>query len=153
VNYSTEQVERDLEGRFDRFQKREATVENMKKVLDARRAGLAAAHEKVKAMIDAKRQLEVEIENLEARLQMVEVAKASSDFVIDDSRLSRTRELLSDIEARIEVDAQLLNADDIVLDEIPLDEPVEATNILDRITDYENEKDGSETFVEIELDE
>jgi chromosome segregation ATPase len=153
VNYTSEQVEQDLEGRFERFQKREATLENMQKVLDARRAGLAAAHEKVKAMIDAKRQLEVEVENLEARLQMVEVAKASSDFVIDDSRLSRTRELLSDIEARIEVDAQLVNAQDIVLDEIPLDEPVEATNILDRITDYENAKDPTESFVEIELDD
>ena len=138
--YTVKQVETDLTNRFDRYQTKDATVQKLRKILDARQRGLNAAQEKLKAMIAAKRQLEVEVENLEARLKMVEVAKASSEFVIDDSQLSRTRQLLSDIESRIEVDAQLVNADDLVLDEIPVGTPVENVKILDRITEYEKSK-------------
>jgi DNA repair exonuclease SbcCD ATPase subunit len=139
--YTAKQVETDLTARFERHQTKEATVDKLRKILEIRRKGLNAAQDKLKAMIAAKRQLEVEVENLEARLKMVEVAKATSEFTIDDSQLSRTRQLLKDIEARIEVDAQLVHADDVVLDEIPLEEPAAATPILDRITKYEQEKD------------
>jgi len=150
--YSAKQVETDLGNRFERYQTREATTDKMEKILDARTRGLEAAQEKLKAMIAAKRQLEVQVENLEARLKMVEVAKAASDFQIDDSQLSRTRELLSDIEARIEVDAQLVNADDIVVDEIPLEQPEDNVSILDRITEYESSHaTPAESYVGVEV--
>ncbi len=148
--YTAKQVESDLSARFDRYKTREATAENLQKILDARQRGLSAAQEKLKAMIAAKLQLAVEVENLQARQKMVEVAKASSEFNIDDSQLSRTRSLLNDIEARIEVDAQLVNADDVILDEIPLDEPEADTGVLDRISNYENAKADAEQFVDAE---
>lgn len=147
--YTSNQVESDLTNRFARYETKEATVDKFQKIAEARRRGLTAAQDKLKEMIAAKRQLEVEVENLEARQKMVEVAKAASDFNIDDSQLSRTRALLSDIEARIEVDAQLVNADDFIPDEIPLDEPEEDAGILDRITDYENSKGAAEESEEI----
>jgi hypothetical protein len=101
-------------------------------------------------MMAAKRQLEVEVEHLEARQKMVEVAKATSELNIDDSQLSRTRALLADIQARIEVDAQLVNADDLVHDEIPLDQPEGKGNILDRISKYEQSKGQPEKLVGVE---
>jgi hypothetical protein len=105
-------------------------------------------------MIASKRQLEVEVENLEARLKMVEVAKAASDFHIDDSQLSRTRQLLSDIKTRIEVDAELVNADDVVLDEIKLEHPDDNLSILERITEYEAQRGGSPaSYVGVEVRE
>ena len=152
-SYTSKQVENDLTNRFARYQTKEATVDKLQKIVEARRRGLTAAQDKLKEMIAAKRQLEEEDENLEARQKMVEVAKAASDFNIDDSQLSRTRALLSDIEARIEVDAQLVNADDFIPDEIPLDEPEEDASILDRITEYENTKgagESEEIFVGVE---
>jgi len=139
-SYTSKQVETDLTNRFERYQTRDATVQKLNMILTARQRGLEAAQEKLKAMIAAKRQLEVEVENLEARMKMVEVAKASSEFHIDDSQLSRTRQLLSDIESRIEVDAQLVNADDLVLDEIPVGVPAEQVKILDRIAEFEKSK-------------
>jgi replicative superfamily II helicase len=119
----------------------------MQKIYQARSRGLGAAQDELKQMVADKRQLEVEVEDMEARLKMLEVAKAASELNIDNSRLARTKELLAEIETRIEVDAQLINAEDIVLDEIPLEEPAEKASILDRITDYETAKDNSETFV------
>jgi hypothetical protein len=148
--YTAQEVESDLSRRFECYKTSEATVDQWRKILDARQRGLSAAQEKLTAMIAAKRQLEVEVENLEARQKMVEVAEASSEFNIDDSKLSRTRTLLNEIEARIEVDAQLVNADAIVLGEIQLDEPEENKGILDRISNYENARAESEKFVDIE---
>lgn len=142
-SYTAKQVENDLSNRFERYQTRETTLQNLEKILSARRRGLESAQEKLKAMIAAKRQLEVEVENLEARLKMVEVAKAASDFHIDDSQLSRTRQLLNDIKTRIEVDAQLVHADDVLVDEIQLEYPEDYTSILERITEYETKRDGA----------
>ncbi len=151
--YSARQVETDLTNRFERYETREATVANLEQILQARERGLAAAQDKLQAMIAAKRQLEVQVENLEARLKMVEVAKTASELRIDDSQLSRTRELLSDLEARIEVDARLVNADDYIVDEIRLDDPDAEARILDRISEYEASRSKeSPTYVGLDLE-
>jgi predicted nucleic acid-binding Zn-ribbon protein len=152
-SYTSKQVETDLGCRFDRYQTKEATLQKLDKIHEARQRGLQAAQEKLQAMIAAKRQLEVQVENLEARLKMVEVAKAASDFQIDDSQLSRTRQLLTDIEARIEVDAQLVNADEIVTDEIQLEEPDTKGNVLERITAYEASQGSAESYVGVQVTE
>jgi hypothetical protein len=152
--YTAKQVETDLTGKFNRYTKSEATVDQNRQILEIRRKGLSAAQEKLMALISAKQELEVEIENLEARLKMVEVAKATSELNIDDSQLSRTRELLSDIEARIEVEGELVNAEDFQFGEIRVEEDESVnTNILDRITRYETEKDQTETYVDVQPEE
>ena len=66
-SYTRNQVESDLENRFARFKTQDATVGNLHKVLAARERGLTAAREKLEGMLAAKRQLEVDVENLEAR--------------------------------------------------------------------------------------
>ncbi len=152
-SYTARQVETDLTNRFERYQTREATVANLEKILQARQRGLRAAQDKLQAMIAAKRQLEVQVENLEARLKMVEVAKTASELRIDDSQLSRTRELLTDLEARIEVDARLVNADDYILDEIRLDDPEAEAQILERISAYEAGRSSeSPSYVGLDLE-
>ena len=72
---------------------------------------LDAARQKLTAMMAAQRQLQVEVENLEAKLKLVQVAEASSDFQFDDSQLARCKELMTDIRTRLDVAAKLANAD------------------------------------------
>ncbi|MGE0761579.1 MAG: hypothetical protein AB7O38_31495 [Pirellulaceae bacterium] len=136
-NYSSKQVKEDLINRFDQFRTKEATTDSLHKILTARQQSLLAAREKLEGMLAAKRQLEVDVENLEARVKMVEVAQTTSDFNFDDSQLSRTKELISEISDRIEVAERLVNADNKLRDRIPLDEvsPSER-NITDEITNY-----------------
>ncbi|MBC8874689.1 MAG: hypothetical protein H8E44_35075 [Planctomycetes bacterium] len=153
VSYTAEQVETDLSGKFDRYTTSESTVDQNRQVLEIRRKALSSAQDKLQALTAAKLKLEVEVENLEARLKMVEVAKATSELNIDDSQLSKTRELLADIEARIEVDAQLVNADEFVFGEIQLDDPAENATVLQRIAEYETKKNQSETYVDIQPEE
>lgn len=135
--YSEKQVKSDLENRFTRYQTSEATAEKLDKILAARQKGLVAAREKLEAMLSSKRQLEVEVENLEARLKMVEVAQTTSDFNFDDSRLSRTKELITDIQTRIDVAEKMVGSETTFHDEIPLSsETDELSDITERVTNY-----------------
>jgi chromosome segregation ATPase len=138
-SYSAKQVKTDLTNRFARYETRESALANNEKVLNARQKGLAAARQNLEEMLASKSRLEVEIENLEARLKMVEVAQTKSNFSFDDSRLSHTKELISDIQARIEVAERMVDAEGQFHDEIPL-ETVADEDISRKIA----EKFGSE---------
>jgi chromosome segregation ATPase len=121
-SYTQQQVETDLARRFELFKVKEATLEKLTQVLAARERGLSAGREKLKAMQAAKGQLEVDVANLDARLEMVKVAQSTSEFNFDDSRLARTKDLVSDISARIDVAEKLVNAETTYPGEIDLDE-------------------------------
>ena len=112
----------------------------------ARQKSLEAARQKLEGMLAAKRQLEVDIENLEARQKMVEVAQTTSNYQFDDSQLGQVKELVSDLRTRLQVAEKLVSAETSLHDEIPLDTPTPA-NIVDQVTDYfgHGSKDAQET--------
>ncbi|MFM2093665.1 MAG: hypothetical protein RIS70_789 [Planctomycetota bacterium] len=149
VSYTPKQVESDLARRFERFKVKEATVEKLQKIVAAREAGLNAANEKLKGMQAAKRQLEVEVENLKARLEMVKVAESTSHFNFDDGKLARTRDAIKEIKSRIDVAEKLANANAISPDQIKLDD-VESRNISAEIANYFSEHPASDTIVQLE---
>ena len=97
----------------------DATLGSLRDMRDARQRNLEAAREKLAAMMSAQRQLSVEVENLEAKLKLVEVAEASSELQFDDSQLARCKSLMVDIRAKLDVAAKLANADTNFHDEIP----------------------------------
>lgn len=134
--YSRSQVVADLERKFERHKTLDATVANLHKVVHARKRALEAGKEKLETMVAAKRQLEVEVENLEARQKMVEVAKATSEFNFDDSQLARTRELITEIGTRIDVEEKVANSDGYFYDEIPLDEEPDSGDISQAVAEY-----------------
>ncbi len=86
-------------------------------------------------MLAAKRPLEVDVENLEAKLKMVEAAQTTSEFSFDDSRLSRCKELISELRTRLDVAAKMVDAKDSFQSEIPLTAPV-SDDIVDEVTEY-----------------
>ena len=104
-------------------------------------------------MLSAKRQLEVEVENLQARLGALRVAQTSSQLNLDDSQLARTRELLDQIATRIDVEEETMTVDMEYFGEIDLDEPSDE-NLLDEITAYfqGNDESQSGSLVAIQLD-
>lgn len=148
--YTSAQVKNDLGNRFKRFKTRKATSEKLQQMLSARESSLKAAHERMDAMLGAKRQLEVEVENLQARLGALRVAQTSSQLNLDDSQLSRTRDLLDEIATRIDVEEETMSVDMEYFGEIDLDQPSE-DDLLDEISTYfdGNRKDA---LVAIQLD-
>ena len=134
-SYSEGEVKEDLARRFNRYKTVDGTIESLQQMRDARQRNLDAAREKLTAMIGAQRQLQVDVENLEAKLKLVEVAEASSDFQFDDSKLARAKQLMVDIRTKLDVAAKLANADTTFQEEIPLDE-TEAEDVTTQVAEY-----------------
>lgn len=133
--FSTDQVKADLAARFERFKTNEATLASLREIHSARVRSLEAARQKLDGMLVAKRQLEVDVENLEARLKMVEVAQTTSEYNFDDSNLARVKDLMTDIRTRLSVAEKLVSSDHQFEGEIPLNEPATA-NIADEVAEY-----------------
>ncbi|MCC6492251.1 MAG: hypothetical protein IT424_04445 [Pirellulales bacterium] len=133
--YSKDEVKEDLARRFNRYKSVDSTIDSMRQMRDARQRNLDAAREKLTAMMGAQRQLQVDVENLEAKLKLVQVAEASSDFQFDDSQLARAKQLMTDIRTRLDVAAKLANADTNFQEEIQLDE-ANSEDVTEQVADY-----------------
>ena len=145
--YTAGQVKIDLANRFERFKTTDATLASLKDIEQAQRS-LTAAREKLEGMLAAKRKLEVDVEHLEARLKMVEAAQTTSDYAFDDSRLSRVKELISDLRTRLDVAERLTSAEGAFHGEIPLSE-VSSDNLLDEVSEYLGRDRDAQTAEEI----
>jgi hypothetical protein len=140
--YSRQEVQADLERRFGRYQMKEDTQKQLRQVIEARRRSLAAAGKQVEAMQVAQRDLQVEVENLQARLRMVEAAQAAGKLEVEEGSLSRTRELLDHVRSRILVAERVL-AEESDPQQIPVDAEPEP-GVLQRVAEHF----GSEVMVE-----
>lgn len=134
-NYSAEQVKADLAARFDRYRTAEDTLEDLQRIHQARQKSLEAARKKMDGMLASKRQLEVEVENLQARLDMIQAAQTTSDYRFDESRLGRVKDLVTDLKTRLDVAERLVNSKGMYQGEIPLDEPSRG-DIVDQVSEY-----------------
>jgi chromosome segregation ATPase len=133
--YTVDEVRGDLANRFERYKTGEATLASLKEIRGARQKSLVAARQKLEGMLAQRRQLQIEVENLEARLQVIVAAKATSDYQFDDSRLGRVKELVSNLRSRLEVAEKLVNAEVQYHDEIPLDKAT-PENIVEQVTEH-----------------
>jgi chromosome segregation ATPase len=133
--YTIQQVKADLTNRFERCKTGDATLASLHEIYDARVKSLEAARQKLEGMLAARRKLEADVENLEARLKMVEVAQTASEHNFDDSQLGRVKELIVDLRTRLDVSERMVNVEGSLHDEIPVSEPT-PTNILEQVTEY-----------------
>ncbi len=133
--YTAEQVRTDLARRFERFKTAEATLANLEQIRDARVNRLTAARDKLEGMLAARRQLQLEVEHLQARVQMIAAAQTKSDYNMDQSKLARVKELVADLRSRLDVAARLVEAQVQLQDQIPLDEQPPA-DIVEQVDKY-----------------
>jgi len=134
-NYTPDQVKADLAARFQRYKTNEQSLACLQQIAEARRKAVAAAQQRLDGMLTAKRQLEVEIENISARNQMAEAVRSASEYQFDESRLGRVKELIAQLKTRVEVSEKLSETDWNAQGEIPLEKP-SADSIVDEVTAY-----------------
>jgi peptidoglycan hydrolase CwlO-like protein len=134
-SYTVEQVKTDMANRFERYKTSEATLASLQQMQTARQQSLEAARQKLEGMLAAKRQLAVEVENLEARLQMVAAAQTTSAYQFDDSRLGQAKELIANLRTRLDVAEKLANAETKYQGEIQL-EGTSPANIVEEVTEH-----------------
>jgi len=147
-SYSNDRVKSDLEYRFRNYKTCEQTVEKLERILDIRKQGLGAAELRLEETISQQRELEVQIENLAARQQMLEVEKTAMKINFENdnnTQIARTREMLENIENRIEVDTQMLNLTPDATGTIPMGEEETSFDgdIVNEIDSYFNEEVSS----------
>ena len=104
-------MKRDLSARLTTYETAKSTLGHREQLLDARRRTLAANERKLGAMLTACEQLEVQIEELEAKHQMVQARETMAGVEIDDSALADTRALLARIDDELAVRERLLDED------------------------------------------
>lgn len=150
-SYTAKQVETDLAQRFAQHKTKDSTVSKLRQILTAREQGLNAGREKLREMLAAKSQLEVDIASLEARNEMVQVAQTTSNINFDNSQLARTKEIVREIGTRIDVAEKLVTAETPVSGQINLDETANA-NIVDQVLAYLNEEGHTSSQSVVKLD-
>src|SRR5215510_2887797 len=69
--YTSNEVKQDLARRFNRFKVADDTLASMKQMRDARAKNLDASQQKLASMINARRKLDTDIENLLAKHKLV----------------------------------------------------------------------------------
>ena len=148
-SYNRDQVKTDLSNRFASYQTQDETLKSLRQMYDARQQSLAAAQMKLEGMLAAKRQLEVDVENLEAQLKLVEAAQTTSNYNFDDSRLSRVKELVDNLEVRLEVARKVVDADDHFTGRINV-EPTVSDDIVDQVTNYFDSDEQAENVATLE---
>ncbi len=134
--YTPEQVRTDMTRRFDRLRTGKATLEAQQKSLVARERNLDGARQKLDGMLAARRQLQVDVDNLMAQQQLIAAARTVSNYNFDDSHLGRVKELVDDLRTRLEVDARLANAEPLDGGEIQVTPQPGAGDIVDQIGAY-----------------
>ncbi len=137
--YTSQEVKRDLAQRFARFKTAEETLKRDQEILKAREKALRAHEQKLDGMLAAKKDLEVQVEQLGARLKTLQAAQTVSSLEIDDSELTRVKKLIAELNKQLDVKEKMLDADGKFVGLIPVEEPVTEVpveNITQEINTY-----------------
>jgi len=135
--YTSNEVKRDLACRFERYKSVEATLASKRQILTAREKSVVAAREKLEGMLASKRELEVQIENLDARMKTIQAAQTATSVQLDDSQLARAKKLIGDLNKQLDVAQKMLDADGKFSGLIPVDTtPAVPEDLSNQIDEY-----------------
>lgn len=109
--YTAHDVKRDLACRFERFKTAESTLASKKQILTAREQSVVAARQKLDNMLADKRDLEVQIENLDARMKTIQAVQTATSVHIDNSQLARAKKLIGELNKQLDVAQRVLDAE------------------------------------------
>lgn len=119
--YTSDEVKRDLATRFERFKAAEEILAADRKILAARQQNMLANQEKLEGMMHAKKDLEVKLEQLHARMETIRAAETVSHLAIDDSNLSHARQLIDELNKHLDVKQKVLDAEGQLTGLIPVE--------------------------------
>jgi chromosome segregation ATPase len=136
--YTSNEVKRDLAMRFERYKSAQEALLRDKQILAARQKALQANQIKLDDMFVEKQKLEVQLEQLDAKLKTIQAAETVSELQIDDSRLSQAKTLIKALNRELDVRELELNKEGkFTSGLIPVDAAEEVpTNIGEQIDEY-----------------
>lgn len=108
-SYTSNQVRMDLASSLKQYKTQQTMLTALEKQLDSRVAILQTAKERLDETQRVQAELMSELEALKAEHKMNQVAKVTSEFKLDNSRLSKAKEALKKLKSQIRVEANILN--------------------------------------------
>ncbi len=138
--YTPHQVKQDLALRFERFKIAEDSLKRDEQILTAREKALRANEQKLDTLLAAKKDLEVQVEQLESRLKTIQASQAASNLQFDDTRLARAKKLIGELNRQLDIQVKILDTEGRFTDLIPIDGKPELNveNITQEIDIYFN---------------
>jgi len=135
--YSRDQMESDLKTRLTRVKQIENTQEQEQKLLAHKESAVEANRKKLETMMSAKKTLELQIEDLEARLQTLRVAEGVRNVAVDDSEFNRVRGLVTQLDKELKVREKVVDADNTSTDGlIPIETTSSGKSVLEEVDAY-----------------
>jgi chromosome segregation ATPase len=102
--YTPEEARAKLDRDFASYKRCAAEVKSQEKLLAAKEQSLKTVRTQLATMKTLKRDLEVQLAQLEAELKSVRLAQTRDKYQMDDSRLSDIKSSLAEIEHRLEAE-------------------------------------------------
>jgi ribosomal protein L29 len=110
IDYTADDVRRDIRTRFERYKAAEAMLDRDQKIQKSRSVALYAHEKQLDQMLSQKKDLEAEVEQLEARLQTIRAQQSVSTPAIDESELSNVKRLIAEVNKQLDVQEKLLDS-------------------------------------------
>lgn len=135
-NYSRRRVELDLERTFEAYKNNKALLKGKRMLIERQSRAVDAARAKLDAVRAEKSRLDHTIVTLKAQKRQVDALAASSRrFDLDDTALSKAKEVLAKVKTRLDV-AQKMIEDDIFFSDGIQAGPTPNRDIVKEITEH-----------------
>jgi len=107
ISFTKDEVTADLGRRLTHYRNVTRILADKEATLKARKQAVIAARAKLTDMAHQKRALATKVEEIQARLQVIEATQQKNEFNFDDSALARAKASVNDLEKRLEVKARV----------------------------------------------
>lgn len=145
-SYKPSEVRHDLAVRFDRYQTFAESLKRDEQILQSKIKALKANERRLDQMLASKKELEVEVEQLEARWKTLQAADAGNELEFDDGKLAETQKQIRKLNKELDVRDKLLTSSGKLSGLIPVDEkpreiPVDRDNITEKVDEFFGNRD------------
>jgi len=119
---------------FETYEALEAQQKSENKLLESRRIGLVSSEMKVEKLKSAQRELRAKIESLDARRKLRDAEKVAAVVEVDDSEIADLKNLVSGIEKKLDVEAEVDRELESLRSGRPVDVPTpSAKDVMEKI--------------------
>jgi chromosome segregation ATPase len=101
--FTVARVEKKLKNDWESYKRGQAELENLEKALEARESALLAVQGQYDTLKSKRKELEVQIVQLEAELKNVRLAQSRTNTDFDDSRFGKIQKMMEEVREEIEV--------------------------------------------------
>jgi len=105
-SYSPDELKVAMRQRWDHYRNLKQILVDKEGALKAKEKGVVAARETLNNIHAQKTELLTKIEEIEARHRTIEAASSYNDFNFDDSALARAKQIIAELDKRLNVEAR-----------------------------------------------